>query len=59
MDGLSLGPLLLRWNGLLLILGISVGALLAAREATRRGLDPEIIYYLFLPFCPLFYEPTL
>ena len=32
-EGLSLGPLLLRWNGLLLILGIAVGALLAAREA--------------------------
>ncbi len=49
MDGLSLGPLLLRWNGLLLALGISVGALLAAREARRRDYDPEIIYYLFLP----------
>ena len=48
-DGLSLGPLLLRWNGLLFALGISVGALLAAREAKRRDYDPEIIYYLFLP----------
>jgi phosphatidylglycerol:prolipoprotein diacylglycerol transferase len=33
MEGLSLGPLLIRWNGLLLALGIAVGALLAAREA--------------------------
>ncbi len=49
MDGFSLGPLLLRWNGLLLALGISLGALLAAREAKRRDYDPEIIYYLFLP----------
>lgn len=48
-EGLSLGPLLLRWNGLLLALGIAMGALLAAREATRRGYDPETIYYLFLP----------
>jgi phosphatidylglycerol:prolipoprotein diacylglycerol transferase len=48
-DGIWLGPLLLRWNGILLALGISVGALLAAREAKRRRLDPEIIYYLFLP----------
>ena len=61
-DGISLGPLLLRWNGLLLALGIAVGALLAAHEAhlpwyglsrtapgQRRGYDPEIIYYLFLP----------
>ena len=49
MEGLSLGPLLLRWNGLLLALGISVGALLAVREAKHRNYDPEIIYYLFLP----------
>ncbi len=48
-DGLSFGPLLLRWNGLLLALGIAAGAFLAAREARRRGYDPEIIYYLFLP----------
>lgn len=48
-DGLSLGPLLLRWNGLLFALGISLGALLAAREAKRRDYDPEIIYHLFLP----------
>ena len=33
MDGFSLGPLFLRWNGLLLALGIAVGALLAAHEA--------------------------
>ena len=49
MDGLSFGPLLLRWNGLLLALGISVGALLAARQAKRYDYDSEIIYYLFLP----------
>lgn len=49
MDGLYLGPLLLRWNGLLLALGISVGALLAARETKRHDYDSEIIYYLFLP----------
>jgi phosphatidylglycerol:prolipoprotein diacylglycerol transferase len=49
MDGFSLGPLLLRWNGLLLALGISLGALLAMREAKRHDYDPEIIYHLFLP----------
>ena len=48
-DGFSFGPLLFRWNGLLLALGISLGALLASREAKRYGYDPEIIYYLFLP----------
>jgi len=49
MDGISLGPLLLRWNGLLIALGIAMGALLAAYEAKRRGDDPGIIYDLFLP----------
>jgi phosphatidylglycerol:prolipoprotein diacylglycerol transferase len=48
-EGLSLGSLLIRWNGLLIALGIAIGALLAAREAKRRNYDPEIIYYLFLP----------
>lgn len=49
MEGLSLGPLLFRWNGLLIALGIAAGALLSAREAKRQNYDPEIIYYLFLP----------
>ena len=48
-DGLLLGPLILRWNGLLLALGISVGALISARDAKRYGYDSEIVYYLFLP----------
>ena len=48
-EGLSLGPLLLRWNGLLIALGIATGALLAAHEAKQRQYDPEIIYYLILP----------
>lgn len=49
MEGLSLGPLLFRWNGLLIALGIAAGALLSAREAQRSHYDPEIIYHLFLP----------
>lgn len=46
---MSIGPLFLRWSGLLLALGIAFGALLAAYEARRRNHDPELIYYLFLP----------
>jgi hypothetical protein len=49
MEGVNLGPLLLRWNGLLLALGIAAGALLAALESKRRYHDAEIIYYLFVP----------
>lgn len=48
-EGYSLGPLTFRLNGLLLVLGIAVGALLAAYQAKRRGYEPETIYYLFLP----------
>lgn len=66
-EGFSLGPLTFRLNGLLLVFGIALGALFAAREAhfsshslrsgtmwratlgKRRGIEPETIYYLFLP----------
>jgi phosphatidylglycerol:prolipoprotein diacylglycerol transferase len=48
-EGISLGPLSLRWSGLLLALGLACGALLAAYEARRRSHDPELIYYLFMP----------
>jgi phosphatidylglycerol:prolipoprotein diacylglycerol transferase len=48
-EGLSLGPLLLRWNGLLIALGIATGALLTARKAKQLQYDPEVIYYLVLP----------
>jgi len=49
MEGVTLGPLLLRWNGLLLALGIAFGALLSALEAKRRYQDTEIVLYLFTP----------
>lgn len=49
MDGVSIGPLFLRWNGLLIALGVSIGALIAALEARRRFRDTEVIYYLFMP----------
>ncbi|MBI5954158.1 MAG: prolipoprotein diacylglyceryl transferase [Chloroflexi bacterium] len=49
MDEISLGPLSIRWNGLLIALGIAMGALLAAYRAKHRDADPEIIFDLFLP----------
>ncbi len=48
-EGFQIGPLLMRWNGFLLVFGIAAGTLLAAYQTKRRGHDPEIIYYLFLP----------
>lgn len=49
MEGVDLGIVLLRWNGLLIALGLALGALVAALEARRRYQDTEIIYYLFVP----------
>ncbi|MCA1899844.1 MAG: prolipoprotein diacylglyceryl transferase [Chloroflexi bacterium] len=49
MDGVSLGPLLIRWNGALIALGVALGALLSAVRARKRDFDPEIIFDLFLP----------
>ncbi|MBI2332457.1 MAG: prolipoprotein diacylglyceryl transferase, partial [Chloroflexi bacterium] len=49
IDGVTPGPVLLRWNGLLIALGIAFGALAAAIEAHRRFQDAELIYYLFVP----------
>ena len=49
MEGFSLGPLLFRWGGLLIILGIAAGLLLAARGSKFRNYDFGIITDLFLP----------
>ncbi len=48
-EGFLIGPWLMRWNGFLLMFGVAAGALLAAYQTKRRGYDPEIIYYLFVP----------
>ncbi len=38
---IQLGPLAIRWYGLLIALGVLAGSALALRYAERRGLDPE------------------
>ena len=40
---IELGPLTVAWHGLTIAIGILIGGLVAAREARRRGLDPEPI----------------
>lgn len=40
---IKIGPLTLAWHGLTMALGILLGALVAGREARRRGLDPAPI----------------
>lgn len=48
-EGVSLGILLFPWGGILIALGVAAGALLSVYEAKRRGDDPEVVYYVFLP----------
>ncbi len=49
MDGISLGPLTLHWNGLLIALGVALGFAISSHRARQRSVDPEIIFDLFLP----------
>lgn len=48
----NLGPLPVRWYGLIIISGIFVAIWLAGRLAARRGLDAEFIYDLALWVVP-------
>ena len=40
---LQLGPLAIRWYGLLIATGVLLGSTLAHREAIRRGQDPDVL----------------
>jgi phosphatidylglycerol:prolipoprotein diacylglycerol transferase len=43
-SGFWLGPLYIRFYGIIIMLGVVAAAWLATREAKRRGLDPEIVW---------------
>ena len=45
-DGFPLGPIYIRFYGIILMLGALAGAWLATREAKRRGHEPEIVWDL-------------
>lgn len=45
-EGFALGPLFVRFYGVILMLGALAGAWLATREAKRRGYEPEIVWDL-------------
>jgi phosphatidylglycerol:prolipoprotein diacylglycerol transferase len=47
-EGFSIGPLFVRFYGIILMSGAVAGALLATREAKRRGYDPNIVWDLFV-----------
>jgi phosphatidylglycerol:prolipoprotein diacylglycerol transferase len=41
--GFNIGPLPIRFYGIIIMLGVMAAAWLASREAKRRGLDPELV----------------
>lgn len=45
-DGFFLGPIHVRFYGIILMLGAVAGAWLATRETKRRGYNPEIVWDL-------------
>ncbi|MCL5610976.1 MAG: prolipoprotein diacylglyceryl transferase [Chloroflexi bacterium] len=48
IDGFALGPLYIRFYGIVLMLGTVAGGFLAAHEAKRRGHDPEMVWDLLV-----------
>jgi len=47
-EGFSIGPLFVRFYGIILMSGAVAGAFLAMRESKRRGHEPEIVWDLFI-----------
>jgi phosphatidylglycerol:prolipoprotein diacylglycerol transferase len=43
-QGIQIGPLIIRYYGIILMLGVLAGAYLASVEARRRDEDPEIVW---------------
>ncbi len=48
VDGFAVGPLYIRFYGIILMFGAVAGGWLAAREVRRRGYDPEIVWDLLI-----------
>ena len=46
-EGFSVGPLFIRFYGIILMSGAVAGAWLATREVKRRGDDPDVVWDLF------------
>lgn len=49
MEGISLGLILIRWNGLLIMTGVFAGCLFASLRAKEIGQDHELALDLLLP----------
>ncbi|MDD4753473.1 MAG: prolipoprotein diacylglyceryl transferase [Desulfitobacteriaceae bacterium] len=49
----EIGPLVVRWYGILISSALALGTILAYREAARQGIDPEHILNLVVVAAPL------
>jgi len=47
-EGFNVGPLFVRFYGIILMSGAVAGGFLAVRGSKRRGYDPEIVWDLFI-----------
>jgi phosphatidylglycerol:prolipoprotein diacylglycerol transferase len=47
-EGFYLGPYLIRFYGIIIMIGVLLGGWLASKEAKRRGHDPEIVWDLII-----------
>jgi phosphatidylglycerol:prolipoprotein diacylglycerol transferase len=48
IDGFAVGPLYIRFYGIILMLGALAGGFLATAEVRRRGRDPEMVWDLLV-----------
>ncbi len=46
-EGIMIGPLFIRYYGILIMIGALAAAWLASREAKRRGINPEMAWDMF------------
>lgn len=46
-DVFQLGPITVRWYGIMIMLGVVLASIIAYREARRRGEDPDNVWGLF------------
>jgi len=47
-EGFYIGPIFIRFYGIIIMLGTIAGGLLAQREIKKRGYDPEIVWDLLI-----------
>lgn len=49
----NIGPIPIRWYGVLMAVALLIGTVLARREALRKGIDPEEILNMVIILAPL------